>query len=258
MKIVLAAMSLSLTLLMACPEMGGSEDAGALDAGAADAAEFETCLADSPYCADEMLQQLSFQDFVSTGAVTTTQDGEVFTTVIDASAGGMSGATSNPFVYIKFNADGAVKVDIDDETSIDSMDWDLAARRFVVRLNSGDSGASCVSGAEVSGDFASVTSAPSSFAQENIFADEDNCAYLTDSRFAGFDGPDVLLKTFWEMNDGSMCVATTGQVYVLQLADGQKIKLVIDAYYATGQEVCNDEGTAGSASGTLTMRWAWL
>lgn len=218
----------------------GGDDAGVQDAAnQVDAGNGLLCEAEQPYCSDEMIQQISLQDFVSTGAVSTTESGAVFTTLIDASAGGMSAATSNPFVYIKFNADGAAKVEIDDEASLDSQDWDLAARRTFVRLNSGDSGPSCVLAAEVSGDFAAVTTAPTSFAEENFF--DEQCNYITDSRFSGFDGPDNLLKTFWEMGS-SMGVDMTGQVYVLQLADGSHVKLIFDAY----------------SSGHLTLRWAWL
>ncbi len=221
------------------------DDAGS-DAGPADAATQQDagngllCEVQQPECSDEMIQQISLQDFVSTGAVSGSESGGVFTTEIDASAGGMQGATSNPFVYIKFTPDGAVKVEIDDEASLDSQDWDLAARRTFARLNSGDSGPSCVLGAEVSGDFDAVTTAPASFSEEDFFS--DSCDYVVDSRFSGFDGPDSLLKTFWEMSESGMGVDMTGQVYVLQLADGSHLKLVFDAYN----------------NGHLTIRWAWL
>ena len=230
------------SFVFACAPAADSPDAGAASDAAeqADAGNGLLCEAEEPYCSDEMIQQISLQDFVSSGAVSTTQSGAVFTTQVDASAGGMGAATQNPFVYIKFNADGAVKVEIDDEASLNSQDWDLAARRTFARLNSGDSGPSCVRAAEVSGDFSDVTTAPDSFNEENFF--DDQCQYITDTRFSGFDGPDCLLKTFWEMSSGGMGVDMTGQVYVLQLADGAKLKLVFDAYN----------------SGHLTLRWAWL
>ena len=230
------------SFILACAPGDESPDAGSVTDAAAqdDAGNSGLCELEQPYCSDEMIQQISLQDFASVALVSTTESDGVFTSQIDASAGGMGQATSNPFVYVKFAADGLSKVEIDDETSLDSQDWDLGARRTFVRLNSGDSGPSCVSAAEVSGDFASVTTVPASFAIENFF--DDQCNYMVDSRFSGFDGPDNLLKTFWEMSPSGMGVSMTGQVYVLQLADGAHVKLVFDEYN----------------SGHLTLRWSWL
>lgn len=243
-------------LVAACDPTSPADDAGPVDAGTGDAGSGNLCDPVVVACEDQMIQQLSLHDTVSTGEVTTTESGGVFTTVVDASAGGSSNAINNPFVYLKFNTDGAVKVAIDDEAALASQDWDLAARRFIVRLNSGDSGPSCVAAAELSTPFDDVSAPPlaSAFAIEDFYS--DTCTYVTDSRFSGFDGPDSLLKTFWEMN--GMCIATTGVAYVLRLADGRHLRLVIDAYYASGQEGCNSSGTAGTGSGVLTLRWAWL
>ena len=71
--------------------------------------------------------------------------GNDFVTLVDASAGGYNNASSNPWVYIKVEDSGATKVSIDDETALESMDWDMSLRRFMIRLNGGDSGPSCVS-----------------------------------------------------------------------------------------------------------------
>ena len=96
-------------------------------------------------CLDQAILDLSLQDdAVSDGAVTTTTEGDDFVTAVDASAGGYNNATSNPWVYVRFEDTGAVKVEIDDETALESMDWDMSLRRFMVRLNGGDSGPSCV------------------------------------------------------------------------------------------------------------------
>ena len=47
-------------------------------------------------------------------------------------------------MYAKFTANGLVKLDtLSDMTALDSMDWDIAFRRYVVRINSGFSGPSC-------------------------------------------------------------------------------------------------------------------
>ena len=81
---------------------------------------------------------------VSTGTVVNTPDEElsgVFTTVIDASAGGGAEQANNPFVYLDLDGEeGAVKVEIDDVASFTSTEWDIALKRFVIRSNSGDFG----------------------------------------------------------------------------------------------------------------------
>src|SRR6478609_8132178 len=79
-----------------------------------------------------------------TAEVSNVVDGTDYVTSIDATAGGFEEASKNPWVYVKFTEDGAVRVDIDDESALESMDWDLAAHRFKLRLNGGTSGPSCV------------------------------------------------------------------------------------------------------------------
>ncbi|MFH1809822.1 MAG: HmuY family protein [Pseudomonadota bacterium] len=239
----------------ACDPAPGESDAGT-DAGLQDASNGNLCDPVTAPCEDEMIQQLSLHTTVATGEVTSSEASGVFTAVIDASAGGSQGSTNYPFVYVKFTDSGAIKVAIDDETALASQDWDIAVRRYILRLNGGDSGPSCVAAAETSAQFDAVTTAPgeSAFALEDFYT--ASCDYVTDTRFAGFDGPDTLLKEFWSMN--GMCLATSGITYVLRLADGRHLKLVVDAYYRTGQDGCNTSGTAGSQSGVLTLRWAWL
>jgi len=37
-----------------------------------------------------------------------------------------------------------------------------------------------------------------------------------------------------------------------------QIKLVVETYYGTGQDTCNESGTSGGESGTITLRWQYL
>ena len=68
-------------------------------------------------CLDDLILDLSLQaDKISDGAVSNEQDGNDFVTSVDGSAGGYMEASNNPWVYIKFTAQGAEKVEIDDET----------------------------------------------------------------------------------------------------------------------------------------------
>src|SRR5262245_25834784 len=103
------------------------------------------CQATAPECQDQQIMQLRlFTDpnpdgFTEEGAAPT------FTTRVDARAGGLMPTRS--FVYLSFSETGMVKRDLGDEAALASTDWDLALRRYVIRLNSGVSGSSCVEAA---------------------------------------------------------------------------------------------------------------
>ncbi|MBN2358204.1 MAG: HmuY family protein [Deltaproteobacteria bacterium] len=242
---------------VACAPVDGGDDAagtGQPDAGGQQAI---CTMPNTPLpCEDQNILQLSLHDFVSSGAVDNSESGGVFTSTIDARAGGMSEAPQNPFVYAKFTETGLVKVELDDETALGSMDWDLMARRFVVLLNGGDIGPSCVGAAPVAGGFDDLVAPPdgAGYGVEDTFGEPDACALQTDTRYTLGD-PRALLMDWWTYDT---CVATSGQVFALRLADGRFVKLVIDAYYGSGQEACNTGGTAGTNAAVLTLRWAWL
>lgn len=244
---------LTALLLLACT--GKSDDTGTptdtnevLDAVCEDPTD--------PPCIDEMILDLSLHDDkVSDGAVETVVDGTDFITSVDASAGGSSNATKNAWVYIKFNSDGATRVEIDDETALASMDWDMSLRRFILRLNGGDSGPSCV-GAAVMGDgytYENLTEVPDGITYEMDDYYTDDCTIVNDS--SGLPGsPQVVLGPWWGYNN---CVTTTGQPFLIQLADGRVIKLRVETYYeGDGQEECNSSGTVSTEGGYYTIRWA--
>jgi hypothetical protein len=205
-------------------------------------------------CEDDIVQDLLTDDGeVSDGSVTTTTDGGDFVTVVDATAGGYNQAANNPWVYIRFDAEGASRVDISDEDSLESADWHMALRRYLVRLNSGDAGPSCVGAAKMAAyDYADLTEEPSG----TEYHLED---FYTDACELEMDGygmsPTFALYGWW---DYSACVETTMTPFIVQLEDGGVIKLVIEAYYGSGQEDCNNSGAMGSDSGMLTLRWAFL
>jgi hypothetical protein len=208
-------------------------------------------------CVDQIISHLSLHDdLVSEGKVKTKADGADFVTDIDASAGGFGNETANPWVYVKFTETGAERVDIDDETALESMDWDLAARRFIVRLNGGASGPSCVGAVpflekkyeELTEVVADVTYL------QDAFYPADCSALINDS--SGLPGsPQVALSAWWEYPG---CVATTKVPFQVQLADGHVLKLVVEQYYGTDQNTCNQTGLPGSDSGQLRIRWTYL
>jgi hypothetical protein len=207
-------------------------------------------------CLDSIILDLSLQDdAVSEGLVETTTEGDDFVTTVDASAGGYNNATSNPWVYVRFDDTGAIKVEVDDETALESMDWDMSLRRFIVRLNGGDSGPSCVASTTLLEqsyeDLAEVPTGLTYFVDDYYTSD---CTLINDS--SGLPGsPQVSLGSWWEYPG---CVKTTGYPHIVQLADGRYIKLRIEQYYGSDQETCNSSGSPGLDGGEIVLRWRYL
>lgn len=214
-----------------------------------------------PVCGDTMYQDLDFKTSVVTGGIVNTQSGDIWTSLVDARAGAGSGITpTQGYLYARFSADGLEKIALSDADSLMSMDWDIAFRRYAARVNSGAGGPSCVGvyGIPGSVSFESLTSEPSgvTYSEEAFY--DGSCQLIEDD--SGLPGsPATTLASYWSY-DG--CVATTGKVFLIQLANGKVVKLIIDAYYSpTVQATCNDTGsTGGGATGaaSLTVRWAYL
>jgi HmuY protein len=215
------------------------------------------CMATTPIaCEDQVVQQMDLKNNVAPGLVTDAPDGEGFRSTIDATAGGFMYTDS--YVYAKFTDKGLVKVDLTDEDSLTSMDWDIAFRRFVVRINSGNSGPSCVKVAQLTGtSYEGVMSAPAStsFRGDEYFS--ESCTLFTED--SGLGSPATALHGFWDYPKS--CVQMSGDVYVLQKADGSMVKLTITDYYEpTAQEQCNTTGAVpmGTPGAMIRMRWALL
>jgi hypothetical protein len=207
-------------------------------------------------CADASVQQLDLFTEVSDGAVVNTEFQGSFTTTIDATGGGLSPTES--FVYARFTDAGLEKVAIGDEAAFTSTDWDIAFRRFLIRLNSGASGPSCVTAAATPGgtDFAVLSDMPAglSFAAEAYVT--DTCELVPDD--SGLGSAATTLAKYWEYPG---CVKMTGNVYIVQLPDGRNVKLQVVAYYSlAAQMACDSTGTVPQPSGSanFTLRWAFL
>jgi hypothetical protein len=261
---------LALSLLAGCPTTDSKADTAADDSGTTDAVDPVCTEPTAPTCVDEMILDLSLHDDkTSDGEVTTVQDGEDFVTSIDASAHGYQEYSRYPWVYVKFGADGATRVDIDDESALESMDWDLALRRFIVRENSGDSGPSCVGAAALPGyTYDELTTVPDGlvYAEDGTcpsgstcyYPDEfytDDCTMVNDS--SGLPGsPQVAIGGWWEYPG---CLSMTGTPFLIQLADGSVLKMVVETYYdEASQEECDTTGSTTGAGGFFTIRWRWM
>ena len=254
---ILPLVSLGLAVA-ACGDKSGDDDATGDDSGDSTSGEvLPSCEepVDVP-CVDQLILDLSLHDDkVSDAEVDTSTDGDDFVTVVDASAGGYNQSANNPWVYVKFTPEGAERVDLDDESALESMEWDLALRRFIVRMNGGSSGPSCVSAAAfLESDYDELDEVPEgvSFVPDLYYTDD--CTIVNDS--SGLPGsPQVSLGSWWEYEG---CVQTTGVPHLVQLADGHVLKLRIETYYGVDQDVCNETGSGGDESGIITLRWQYV
>ena len=206
-------------------------------------------------CEDQVVQQMDLKKVPAPGLITDAADGTGFLSTIDATAGGFM--YTDGYVYGKFTDQGLTKVDMTDEQSIGSMDWDIAFRRFIIRINSGNSGPSCVTAARLAGaKYDDVKEAP---ANANFIPDEyfsAACEVIPDG--SGLGSPATVLSGFWTYAN---CVQMTGNVYLVQKADGRMVKLTVADYYEpTAQDTCDTTGSVpmGTPGATIRMRWAFL
>jgi hypothetical protein len=207
-------------------------------------------------CFDAALLDLGLQTTVSAGAVQNLQEDGLWVSDVDASAGGFLEAAQNPWTYVKFTSTGLEKVAIDDEASLESMDWDLGLHRFRIRLNSGSSGPGCVTAGVVRDvDFDAITRADLEFTP--LFADDyytESCDIINDS--SGLPGsPQLAMSPWWSYPN---CVATTKVPFLIQLQDGQLVRLVVSRYYQDDQASCNENSSPGENGGNIRMRWAFV
>ena len=216
------------------------------------------CSAAAVACQDQSIQQLRLYAQVNEAA-TVVEEGVTsgdFTTYIDARAGGATPNTS--YVYVRFTQTGLEKVLISDEEALESLEWDLAVRRFIVRLNSGVSGPACTEAARLPSGTAydGLMQVPSNLTWNTEAYFNDGCELVTDE--SGIGAPGTALATFWTY---SSCVQMSGEVFVLHLRDGRYVKLQVLSYYDPApQAECDLTGTVPvpSGSGNVRIRWAFV
>lgn len=219
-----------------------------------EAGETTETLAEVP-CTDESVTNLTLFDEPNPADVINDPQSDGFSTDIDATGGGLSADRS--YVYMKFEDDGLKNVELSDEDAFKSLDWDIAVRRYVIRLNSGVSGPGKVKAARTKPEtkFESVEKLPDGldFRAEEYFT--ESCDFINDS--SGIGGPGTALASFWSY---SACVAMTHNVYVVELARPKKrhVKLeIMSYYYPDRQKVCDDTGMVPMPSGAGNMKWRW-
>ncbi|MSP61628.1 MAG: hypothetical protein EXR72_15100 [Myxococcales bacterium] len=215
----------------------------------------QTC-AHKVECTDQSVLELNLFRKVSPAKIVSTAKGGGWESAVDATGGGFSPTQS--YVYATFTDQGLKKLDITDEDAFASMDWDIAFRRFVIRLNSGISGPSCVTGARTPAAtvYDSLATPPANleYRTEEYFT--KSCDYVPDG--SGLNSPGTALQSFWEYPG---CVKMTGNVFVLKRADGTTVKFTVTGYYeSAAQMTCEKTGMVpmGSVGGKVGVRWAFL
>jgi hypothetical protein len=253
MQIIIVS-ALCVWMLAACGNDSSEEDPG-LDAGS-DSTTGSTKteeLREVP-CVDQSISRLPLFDEPAAGAIRDEAgEGDGFYNLVDATGGGLNAEAS--FVYARFTDDGLEKVSLSDEEAFESLDWHVAFRRYVVRLNSGVSGPGEVTAARTRPNtlFAELTSAPDGleYRTEEYFT--ASCEYVPDT--SGIGAPATALSSFWKYQ---ACVQMTKNVYVLSLPSERQVKLEILSYYSPDkQKICDETGQAPMPSGAGNMRIRW-
>ncbi|MDC0707487.1 HmuY family protein [Stigmatella sp. ncwal1] len=226
------------------------------DDDSSDAEPEPKCAPAAVRCTEESIDLLDLLTTVSTGAMRedSTTAGE-FHTYVDARAGGSPQTQS--YTYARFTKQGLTRVEIDDQAALASMNWDISFRRFIIRVNSGVSGPSCTLVARTPDGttFESVTTVDSSWEFKSEGYLTETCELITHE--AGL-GPATEMGSFWTYQS---CLAMSGNVFVVRLADGRHVKIQVTHYYdPEPQEVCNRTGSAPAPNGAaqVRVRWAFL
>jgi len=248
------ALPLILTLCCSSVACGDSGSAGSETTDDTASAELRHDVS----CIDESFAQLGlFEEPNPAKVFNDPVPEEGFETEVDATAGDVSPTES--FVYLKFEDDGLNRVDISDDDAFDSLDWDIAIRRYIIRLNSGVSGPGEVKAARTKPNtsFDGVDSVPDGldFRVEKYFSED--CTFVGDG---GIGGPATALASFWAYEH---CVKMTHNVYVIEVArpKTRHVKLEVMAYYPRDrQQMCEETGTVASPSGAgrMLLRWAYF
>ncbi len=183
-------------------------------------------------------------DLVSPGAVTVTPlpaDPSTFNAQVDATAGGSTMFGKNSFVYLDLI--NGKKVDLTDVQAVASGDWDIAFKRWQIKLNGGTSGPGKVGAERLAGKtLAEVTTAPAgSYPSDGYF--DDMCGVLLDD----IGGLKTLLSDWYDYESGTMRLAPRKEVIVLTRRDGKgHIKLQLTSYYK------------GTVSANYELAWSLL
>ena len=116
-------------------------------------------------CHEEIYVVLSPQDKIADTTASISCEGDICTAIIDAKAGGYQLQKENPWIYISLKDNK--KVALTDSAAFNSLKWDLALKRTIIRTNSEDSGVGNILVAKVNGlSFDDTTEVPNVLHQD--------------------------------------------------------------------------------------------
>lgn len=224
------------------PAGGGGEEAGAGDDAGGDDAGGTV-----GQCTSARKTALVPIDKVASGDVTVLSSAGASKTIyVDASAGGLNGATKNPRVYV--NLETGTKVAVSDVGADTSTDWDLALKRVVIFTNSGDGGPGQGGAAALTKPFDQVTAADADAAKvatESFF--DENCELKQDV----LGGPATTFSEpppyGWYDYDQATSIPTprSDVTYVVRGGTGKRYKVAIRAYDALPDGGSRDNQSTG-------------
>lgn len=200
-------------------------------------------------CSAALKQSLSLVDEVSTATVATLSTrGDERTLYVDASVGGLDGQDTNPWIYVSLETGLAVPVT--DLSAFESLDWDLAFKRTVIRTNGGDSGPGTGGALRVGLAWDKVSR--TTLGSKTVPAE----AWFDDDCVIGLDSTNNLITTFsgWSEYDevDHVVSAAPDVVYITASAKGTLYKVQVEDYYST------PTGTHGNVAGRYKLRTAPL
>jgi len=174
-------------------------------------------------------------DAVSEGELSI--EGEV--AIVDATAGGSANSADNPFIYLQFEGDAVTKLEITDVEALSDTSWDIALKRFLVRVNGGDSGPGNVQVAAVEAETVEdVSEAPGADAFSTDDWSDEECGYVS----GPIGEPATAVGTWYGYEETRL--SPLENVYVIQREDGTMFKFAFETYY-------HDD-----TSGFLELTWA--
>jgi hypothetical protein len=199
-------------------------------------------------CTSALRESLGLVDEVATAtAAVLNKSGDELLLYVDATAGGINGADTHPWVYVSLKT--GEKVTVSDLDALHSLDWDIAFKRFIIRTNSGDSGPGKGGAIRISLPWDEVdrsTLGDTTVPGEQWFDSE--CMLTVDPN-------GELLTTYsgWsEYNAATHVLNAANAVFITSGADGALYKVAILDYYSTAT------GTHGTVPGNYKLRAAPL
>jgi len=177
-------------------------------------------------------------------------NGSELTLYVDASAGGIGMQDENPWVYVELGS--GTRVDISDIEALESADWDLGIKRFILRSNSGDSGPGQGGALRVGLPFDSVDE--STLGSQNVPTEswfDADCNLTSVS-----EDTNELVTTLsgWSEYDPATHVLRPAPdvTFLVRGGKGTLYKIAVVDYYAT------PSGTTGTVAGRYLLRVAPL